>query len=86
MRKDQSGCNGEKMVRHKSFMNHVIVDLVIRMSKVCESWSLEDLVALDDEDMEVLLSFYKPGTVPKFEQIRHRDTTEYTFDGSFGWW
>ncbi|MCJ1428663.1 Bifunctional dehydrogenase and ferrochelatase [Sticta canariensis] len=56
------------------------------MSKVCESWSLEDLVALDDEDMEVLLSFYKPGTVPNFEQVRHGDTNEYAFDGSFGWW
>ena len=86
MRKDQSGCNGEKLIRHQSFMNHIIVDIFIRMSKVCESWSLEELVALDDEDMEVLLSFYKPGTVPNFEQIRHGDTTEYAFDGSFGWW
>lgn len=60
------------------------------MSKVCESWSLEDLVALDDEDMEALLGFYKPGTVPKLEQIRHGDMNgdmnEYAFDGSFGWW
>lgn len=56
------------------------------MSKVCESWSLEDLVALNDEDMEVLLGFYKPGTVPRLDQILHGDTNVYTFDGSFGWW
>ncbi|MCJ1463145.1 Bifunctional dehydrogenase and ferrochelatase [Pseudocyphellaria aurata] len=56
------------------------------MSKVCESWSLEDLVALDDEDMEVLLGYYKPGTVPKLGQIRCGETEEYVFDGSFGWW
>lgn len=56
------------------------------MSKVCESWSLEDLVALNDEDMEVLLGFYKPGTVPNFERIRYGNTNDYVFDGSFGWW
>ena len=55
-----------------------------RMSKVCESWSLEDLVAMNEEDMEVLLGFYKPGDVPTFESVRGEN--EYAFDGSFGWW
>ena len=34
-----------------------------RMSKVCESWSLEDLVEMNEQDMERLLGFYGPGTV-----------------------
>ena len=56
----------------------------VRMSRVCELWSLEDLVEMGEEDMEVLLGFYKPGTVPSFESVRGED--EYAFDGSFGWW
>ena len=55
-----------------------------RMSKVCESWSLEDLVEMDEEDMEQILGFYKPGTVPSLKKVRGGD--EYAFDGSFGWW
>lgn len=57
------------------------------MSKVCESWSLEELTEMEEEDMEALLGFYKPGTVPSFEQIRLGDEfSEFVFDGSFGWW
>ncbi|KAL8871851.1 MAG: hypothetical protein Q9174_002407 [Haloplaca sp. 1 TL-2023] len=57
------------------------------MSRVCESWSLEDLVMMDDGDMEKLLGFYEPGTVPSFERIRLGDNLEdCVFDGSFGWW
>ena len=57
-----------------------------RMSQVCESWSLEDLVAMDEEDMENLLGYYKPGTVPTFEKVRLGDDyEEFAFDGSFGW-
>ena len=57
------------------------------MSKVCEQWSLEDLVEMEEEDMERLLCFYKPNTVPTFEEIRHGDLAEGSaFDGSFGWW
>lgn len=57
------------------------------MSKVCEQWSLEDLVEMDEKDMEKLLGFYKPNTVPKFEEIRCGDLSDgSTFDGSFGWW
>ncbi|KAL8817769.1 MAG: hypothetical protein Q9223_003459 [Gallowayella weberi] len=57
------------------------------MSRVCESWSLEDLVVMEEEDMEKLLGFYKDGEVPNFESIRlDDDFGKYAFDGSFGWW
>ena len=57
------------------------------MSRVCEEWSLEDLVEMDEEDMDRLLGFYKPGTVPRFEEVRlGNQADEYVFDGSFGWW
>ena len=57
------------------------------MSKVCEQWSLEDLVEMEEKDMERLLWFYKPNTVPTFEEIRLGDIVEGSaFDGSFGWW
>ena len=59
---------------------------LIRMSKVCESWSLKDLVEMDEEDMERLLGFYSPGTVPTYESIRYNEADEFAFDGSFGWW
>ncbi|KAL8947513.1 MAG: hypothetical protein Q9222_006218, partial [Ikaeria aurantiellina] len=56
------------------------------MSKVCESWSLEDLVEMDEEDMEKLLESYRPGEIPSFDRVRLGDSFEdYQFDGSFGW-
>ena len=57
------------------------------MSKVCESWTLEELTAIDEKEMEALLSFYVPGTVPTFEKIHFDDDlADFAFDGSFGWW
>lgn len=56
------------------------------MSRVCESWNLEDLVEMDEEDMEKLLGFYCQGTVPKYESIRCGAPEQFAFDGSFGWW
>ena len=57
------------------------------MSKICESWNLEDLVAMGDEEMETLLDYYKSGDVPSFEEIHDSfDPNEHVFDGSFGWW
>ena len=57
------------------------------MSRVCEEWDLKDLVEMDEEDMDRLLGFYKPGTVPKFEEVRlGNQADEFIFDGSFGWW
>ena len=58
----------------------------IRMSKVCESWSLEELCDMDEEDMNMLLNCYEKGNVPKFEEIRLNDDSVIGFDGSFGWW
>ena len=56
------------------------------MSRVCEQWTLEELVEMDEEDMEILLGFYTPGTIPTFEDIRRGGPREdWTFDGSFGW-
>ncbi|KAI4282644.1 MAG: hypothetical protein L6R35_005340, partial [Caloplaca aegaea] len=56
------------------------------MSKVCESWSLENLVEMDEDDMERLLGFYNPGEVPSFDRLRLGDPPEdFAFDGSFGW-
>ncbi|KAI9793249.1 MAG: Bifunctional dehydrogenase and ferrochelatase [Peltula sp. TS41687] len=57
------------------------------MSKVCESWSLDELCAMDEHDMEDLLKHYKPGKVPTFGEIRGEDEPGFSgFDGSFGWW
>ncbi|KAI4220093.1 MAG: hypothetical protein L6R36_007865 [Xanthoria steineri] len=56
------------------------------MSGVCESWSLDDLVAMEEKDMEELLGFYPLGEFPSLERIRFGDDfQEYAFDGSFGW-
>ena len=53
------------------------------MSRVCEEWTLEQLTEMDEEDMDRLLGFYKPNTIPTFQQLRLGD--ENAFDGSFGW-
>ena len=55
------------------------------MSKVCETWSLEELCSMEERDMEALLDFYGPNSVPKFKQIRSEDPQLLDFDGSFGW-
>lgn len=41
-----------------------------RMSGVCESWSLEDLVEMEERDMEGLLAFYASGEIPPLKEIR----------------
>ena len=56
------------------------------MSKVCETWSLEDLVEMSDADMEKLLGFYQDNEVPKSKDIHDiSDDGVFAFDGSFGW-
>ncbi|KAI9777180.1 MAG: Bifunctional dehydrogenase and ferrochelatase [Geoglossum umbratile] len=55
------------------------------MSKVCETWSLEELCQMDDDDMETLLGFYATNKIPEFSEI-HTGEGTYEFDGSFGWW
>lgn len=57
-----------------------------RMSKVCESWSLEDLCEMNEADMEALLGFYKPNVVPSLDEVRLGEEPGVpTFDGTFGW-
>ncbi|GAB1215603.1 hypothetical protein ATERTT37_004794 [Aspergillus terreus] len=40
------------------------------MSGVCESWSLDDLVRMNEEDMTKLLAHYESGKIPAFDEIR----------------
>lgn len=53
-----------------------------RMSKVCEQYTLDDLCAMTEEDMEVLLGFYKPGTIPSLEEVRLQEP-DGAYDGPF---
>ncbi|KAI9715834.1 MAG: Bifunctional dehydrogenase and ferrochelatase [Chrysothrix sp. TS-e1954] len=55
------------------------------MSRVCETWSLEDLCEMKDGDMDSLLAFYASDAVPAFEQVRKGEQVDtFGFDGSFG--
>ncbi|KZF23350.1 siroheme synthase middle domains-like protein [Xylona heveae TC161] len=56
------------------------------MSKICESWSLEDLCEMDEKDMDELLKSYKSGDVPCLHEVRHEGEPVVGFEGSFGWW
>jgi len=70
---------------HRSYLS--TTDMRYRMSKVCEAWPLKDLADMNEDDMEILLGFYNPGDVPSLDNIRYGDgTSEFAFDGSFGWW
>ena len=53
-----------------------------RMSKVCEQYSLDDLCSMTEEDMEMLLGFYKPGAVPTLEEVRLQEP-DGAYDGPF---
>ncbi|KAF3482684.1 uncharacterized protein GIQ15_02008 [Arthroderma uncinatum] len=56
------------------------------ISRVCESWSLDDLVDMTEEDMETLLQHFVSGNVPTFEQVRLKQGDNLApFDGSMGW-
>jgi precorrin-2 dehydrogenase/sirohydrochlorin ferrochelatase len=54
----------------------------VRMSKVCEQYSLDDLCSMTEEDMEMLLGFYKPNTVPTLEEVRLQEE-DGAYDGPF---
>ncbi|WPG98098.1 siroheme synthase [Acrodontium crateriforme] len=57
------------------------------MSKVCLAWSLEDLCAMEPEDMDALLESYGPNEIPTFDQVRLGEKPGvFQFDGSFGWY
>ena len=51
---------------------------------MCETYSLDELVRLNDEDMDRLLLYYRDGIVPPFGRL-HDEEPIYEFDGSFGW-
>lgn len=78
--------------RMKWFVHLLSVDLASseltcrRMIKVSDAWSLENLVDMTEQDMDDLLKYYEPFTVPSLEQIRlGEEPGIYEFDGSFGW-
>ncbi|KAF2187876.1 siroheme synthase middle domains-like protein [Zopfia rhizophila CBS 207.26] len=52
------------------------------MSKICEQWSLDDLCDLTDDDMDTLLGFYRPGTVPTLGAVRLGQPSG-AYDGPF---
>ena len=57
-----------------------------RMSRVCESWSLEDLTHMSEQEMEQLLGYYKSDQVPTLQLVRGDSNLKpFEFDGSFGW-
>jgi hypothetical protein len=55
------------------------------MIGVCEQYTLDQLVNLDEEDMDRLLSCYQEGIVPPYHNVR-RESVVFNFDGSFGWY
>jgi precorrin-2 dehydrogenase/sirohydrochlorin ferrochelatase len=54
------------------------------MVKVSDTYSLEDLCAMDEEDMSTLLKFYGPGKVPRLGCLKAMRGEFDGFDGSFG--
>jgi precorrin-2 dehydrogenase/sirohydrochlorin ferrochelatase len=52
------------------------------MSKVCEQYTLNDICSMTEEDMETLLGFYKPNTVPSLEEVRLQEP-DGAYDGPF---
>lgn len=52
------------------------------MSRVCEQYTLDDLCALTEEDMEMLLGYYRPNTVPSLELVRLQEA-DGAYDGPF---
>jgi precorrin-2 dehydrogenase/sirohydrochlorin ferrochelatase len=59
------------------------------MSKVCNTWSLEALCGMTEQDMDKLLTYYGSNEVPGSKQIRGKENLDkdkaIPFDGSFGW-
>ncbi|EGC46706.1 siroheme biosynthesis protein MET8 [Histoplasma capsulatum var. duboisii H88] len=55
------------------------------ISRICEMWSLEELVEMDEDDIETLLGYYLSDKVPTFEQVRLGEDADWIgFDGSMG--
>ena len=55
------------------------------MSKVCEQWTLDQLVEMSEQDMETLLRYYASNEIPTYEQVEVGTSGLFSFDGSFGW-
>lgn len=57
------------------------------MISVCDEYSLENFIEMNENDMDLLLKSYAPGTVPKYEDVRLGQDPDvpWVFDGSFGW-
>lgn len=56
------------------------------MIRVCDKWSLEDMLEMEEADMAGLLESYGPNVVPTLEQVRlGEEVGVWQFDGSFGW-
>jgi precorrin-2 dehydrogenase/sirohydrochlorin ferrochelatase len=55
-----------------------------RMIKVSDTYSLEDLCEMDEEDMATLLRFYAPDKVPRLGCLKAMEGQLDAFDGSFG--
>jgi precorrin-2 dehydrogenase/sirohydrochlorin ferrochelatase len=56
----------------------------IRMIKVSDTYSLEDLCEMTEEDMETLLKFYAADKVPRLGCLKAIEGELDAFDGSFG--
>jgi precorrin-2 dehydrogenase/sirohydrochlorin ferrochelatase len=56
------------------------------MIKVSDSYSLEDLCEMDEEDMAALLRFYGPDKVPRYNCLKAIKNDFDAFDGSFGFY
>ncbi|KAH8596152.1 putative NAD(P)-binding-domain-containing protein [Bisporella sp. PMI_857] len=54
--------------------------------KVSDTYSLQELCEMDDEDRATLLRFYKPNKVPRFECLKAMEGESDAFDGSFGFY
>lgn len=54
------------------------------MIKVSDSYSVDDLCLMTEEDMRTLLTFYGPDKVPRFGCLQAMREEYPAFDGSFG--
>ena len=61
-----------------------------RMTKVSDAFTWEEMCELTEEDMDNLLKFYEPGTVPELDTLKAMRGGNMSpedidvFDGSFG--
>lgn len=56
----------------------------VRMIKVSDAYSLEELCEMSEADMKALLRFYAPDLVPRYGCLKAMEREFDPFDGSFG--